>query len=148
MCNTNRSCALISDLTINHHHLSDNTNRTSTPTVVLKHLILYNQFVRNKRLAQPRIIRVRNSASASDSASVSINNTSSNGDKSTPTTSNGNGGRSRKKTAPGSTASTSTRAEEFTFDIRRKIRDLLSYLVRCFPPLQQKKKKQFQTVHS
>ncbi|XP_062537067.1 protein sidekick isoform X3 [Armigeres subalbatus] len=100
--------------------VKNNTIQSSTPTVVLKHLILYNQFVRNKRLAQPRIIRVRNSASASDSAAVSINNTSSNS-ATKSTTSNGNGGRSRKKTTAGSTTSTSTRAEDFTFDIRPSV---------------------------
>ncbi|XP_039445727.1 protein sidekick isoform X4 [Culex pipiens pallens] len=40
---------------------------TPPPEALRRQLVLYNQFVRNKRLAQPRIIRVRNSAAGDTS---------------------------------------------------------------------------------
>ncbi|XP_058815648.1 protein sidekick isoform X3 [Topomyia yanbarensis] len=99
-------------------------NNTDHPTV-LEHLILYNQFIRNKRLAQPRIIRVRNSASAANSTASTISSPSGGGGAGSNSSSRG-----RKKTAAGSspsisvataTSSITARAENFSADIRPAI---------------------------
>ncbi|XP_055618243.1 protein sidekick isoform X3 [Toxorhynchites rutilus septentrionalis] len=99
---------------------ADNTQ--SSGASVLKHLILYNQFTRNKRLAQPRIIRVRNSATGSDSATTIAGgggggNSVGNGNSST--------NRSRKKTTlaavPTTPTTASKRAEEFDVDVRPSV---------------------------
>ncbi|XP_055601340.1 protein sidekick isoform X2 [Uranotaenia lowii] len=103
----------------------DNTTSTVTPSVVVKHLILYNQFTRNKRLAQPRIIRLRNSGSGGSDLAT-IDDTDTSGSASDYTNSNnsnslgtGSNQRGRKKTA--TSGGSGARAGDFTFDLRPSV---------------------------
>ncbi|XP_055523090.1 protein sidekick isoform X5 [Wyeomyia smithii] len=80
-------------------------NNTNHPSV-LEHLIQYNQFVRNKRLAQPRIIRVRNSATT-----TTVSNSTGSGTTGSSST------RSRKKAATVAPPALTRAADEFSFDV-------------------------------
>ncbi|XP_058443922.1 protein sidekick isoform X5 [Malaya genurostris] len=98
-------------------------NNTDHPAV-LKHLILYNQFIRNKRLAQPRIIRVRNSATAANSTASTTITSISGGTTGATGTNNSTRGRKKSVTSspssvsvPSTTSSITARAENISSDV-------------------------------